>query len=85
VDDFYAARTANTTALPWSNFAPPFSDPAARLSVNRQAIMLEIIRGVYYKPRPVSDVDLKLMHRFDKLHMELPFAGDRMWQELLLL
>jgi len=25
VDDFYAARTANTTALPWSNFAPPFS------------------------------------------------------------
>ncbi|MHA7852841.1 hypothetical protein, partial [Roseovarius sp.] len=28
VDDFYAARTANTTALPWSNFAPPFSpDP----------------------------------------------------------
>jgi len=28
VDDFYAARTANTTALPWSNFAPPFSDEA---------------------------------------------------------
>ncbi|WP_158085729.1 c-type cytochrome [Henriciella aquimarina] len=26
MDDFYAARTANTTALPWSNFAPPFSD-----------------------------------------------------------
>jgi len=25
VDDFYAARTANTTALPWSTFAPPFS------------------------------------------------------------
>ncbi|PTQ66366.1 hypothetical protein C8N42_12920, partial [Celeribacter persicus] len=25
VDDFYAARTVNTTALPWSNFAPPFS------------------------------------------------------------
>jgi len=25
VDDFYAARTANMTALPWSNFAPPFS------------------------------------------------------------
>ncbi len=28
MDDFYAARTANTTALPWSNFAPPFSPPA---------------------------------------------------------
>jgi hypothetical protein len=26
VDDFYAARTANMAALPWSNFAPPFSD-----------------------------------------------------------
>jgi hypothetical protein len=25
VDDFYAARTANMAALPWSNFAPPFS------------------------------------------------------------
>jgi len=25
VDDFYAARTTNTAALPWSNFAPPFS------------------------------------------------------------
>jgi hypothetical protein len=24
VDDFYAARTANMAALPWSNFAPPF-------------------------------------------------------------
>ncbi|MDT8329358.1 MAG: ATP-binding protein, partial [Roseovarius sp.] len=35
VDDFYAARTANTTALPWSNFAPPFSifpDPAMTLA-----------------------------------------------------
>jgi hypothetical protein len=33
VDDFYAARTANMAALPWSNFAPPFSGyPAARLS-----------------------------------------------------
>ncbi|WP_211309197.1 hypothetical protein, partial [Celeribacter persicus] len=33
VDDFYAARTVNTTALPWSNFAPPFS--AARKSRRR--------------------------------------------------
>ena len=51
-------------------------DPTARLSVSRQAIVLGISRGsVYYKPRPVSDVDLKLMHRIDKLHMEFPFAG----------
>ena len=59
-------------------------DPAAKLSVSRQAIVLGISRGsVYYQPRPVSDADLKLMHRIDKLHMEFPFAGSRMLQGLL--
>ena len=47
--------------------------------------MLGISRGrVYYQPRPPSDVDLKLMHRIDKLHIELPFAGSRMLQGLLM-
>ena len=51
------------------------------LSVSRQVLVLGISRGsVYYKPRPVSDADLKLMHRIDKLHMEFPFAGSRMLQ-----
>lgn len=59
-------------------------DPTARLSVSREGIVLGISRGsVYYKPRPVSDADLKLMHRIDKLHMEFPFAGSRMLQRLL--
>ncbi|WP_273691783.1 IS3 family transposase [Ketogulonicigenium vulgare] len=59
-------------------------DPAAKLSVSRQAIVLGISRrAVYYKPRRVSDADLKLMHRIDKLHMEFPFAGSRMLQGLL--
>jgi transposase InsO family protein len=59
-------------------------DRTARLSVGRQAKVLGISRGsVYYKPRPVSDADLKLMHRIDKLHMEFPFAGSRMLQGLL--
>ena len=59
-------------------------DPTARLSVSRQANVLGISRGsVYYQPRPVSDADLKLMHRIDKLHMEFPFAGSRMLQGLL--
>ena len=59
-------------------------DPTAKLSVSRQAIMLGISRGsVYYTPRPVSDADLKLMHRIDKLHMEFPFAGSRMLRGLL--
>ena len=60
-------------------------DPTTRLSVSRQANVLGISRGsVYYQPRPVSDADLKLMHRIDKLHMEFPFAGSRMLQGLLL-
>ena len=59
-------------------------DPGAKLSVSRQAIVLGISRGsVYYRPRPVSDADLKLMHRIDKLHMEFPFTGSRMLQGLL--
>lgn len=59
-------------------------DPAAKLSISRQAVVLGISRGaVYYKPRPVSDTDLKLMHRIDKLHMEFPFAGSRMLRGLL--
>ena len=46
--------------------------------------MLGISRGsVCYKPRPVSDAGLKLMHRIDKVHMEFPFAGSRMLQGLL--
>ena len=39
--------------------------------------------SVSYTPRPVSDADLKLMHRIDKLHMEFPFAGSRILQGLL--
>ena len=57
---------------------------SAKLSVSRQAILLGISRGsVYYQPRPVSDADLKLMHRIDKLHTAFPFAGSRMLQGLL--
>ena len=59
-------------------------DPAVELSVSRQAVMLGISGGsVYYQPRPVTDANLKLMHRIDKLHMEFPFAGSRMLQGLL--
>ncbi|MFT5949732.1 MAG: putative transposase, partial [Paracoccaceae bacterium] len=59
-------------------------DRTSKLSVSRQAGALGISRGsVYYQPRPVSDADLKLMHRIDKLHMEFPFAGARMLRDLL--
>ena len=37
-------------------------DPAAKLCVSRQAVVLGISRGaVYYRPQPVSEADLKLM------------------------
>ncbi|MGX0978374.1 transposase-like protein [Roseovarius sp. MBR-51] len=41
-------------------------DPTAQLSASRQAVVLGISRGsVYYKPRPDSDADLKLLHLHD--------------------
>jgi len=59
-------------------------DPTSKLSINRQSRLLGISRGsVYYRPRPISDADLKLMYWIDKLHMELPFAGSRMLRDLL--
>jgi putative transposase len=59
-------------------------DRTAKLSVSRQASVLGISRSsVHYQPRPVSDADLKLMHQIDKLHTEVPFAGSRMLQGLL--
>ena len=47
-------------------------DPTSQLSINQQARVLGTCRGsVYYQQRPISDADLKLMHRIDKLHMGL--------------
>jgi transposase-like protein len=40
-------------------------------------------RQRHCQPRPVSDADLKLRRRTDKLHMEFPFAGARMLRDLL--
>jgi len=54
------------------------------LSIARQAKALNISRGaVYYKPRPVSVEDLKVMRRIDELHLDYPFAGSRMLRDLL--
>ena len=54
------------------------------LSVTRQAELLGMSRGtVYYLPRPLSDDDLELMRRIDKLHLEHPFMGSRMLRDQL--
>jgi len=59
-------------------------DRKHKLSITRQTKVLEISRGsVYYQSRPVSMVDLALMRRIDKLHLDYPFAGSRMLKGLL--
>jgi putative transposase len=46
--------------------------------VKRQAELLDLSRSsVYYRPRPLSPRDLKLMRRIDELHLEAPFYGAR--------
>ena len=54
------------------------------LPITKQAQVLRISRGsVYYLPRPVSAIDLEVMRRLDRLHLEFPFAGSRMLRGLL--
>jgi len=54
------------------------------LPLTRQAEALAISRGsVYYQPRAVSNADLALMKRIDRLHLDYPFAGARMLRDLL--
>ena len=54
------------------------------LPISKQAEVLRISRGsVYYLPRPVSEADLAIMRRLDRLHLEYPFAGSRMLRGLL--
>jgi len=55
-----------------------------KLSITRQASLLNISRGtVYYLPQPVSLADLALMRRIDELHLEHPFMGARMLRDQL--
>ena len=54
------------------------------LAISRQAKVLNISQGaVYYKPRPVSPEDLRVMRRIDELHLERPFAGAPMLRDFL--
>jgi putative transposase len=55
-----------------------------KLPLARQAELLNISRGtIYYKSRDVSVADLNIMHRLDALHLDYPFAGSRMLQDML--
>ena len=45
-------------------------NPGHKLSISRQAELLEMSRStIYYRPCPISDGDLMLMRRIDELHM----------------
>jgi putative transposase len=53
-------------------------DRGTELTVKRQVWLLGLSRSsVYYRPRPVSARDLKLMRCIDELHLEAPFYGAR--------
>jgi putative transposase len=60
-------------------------DPEDKLSIQKQSRLLKVSRSsVYYKPRPLSEDELKLMRAIDELHLEHPFAGSRMLRDFLL-
>ncbi len=51
---------------------------ATKHDVVRQCELLELSRSsTYYTPRTVSESDLTLMRRLDKLHLAHPFLGAR--------
>ena len=59
-------------------------DRAHDLPITKRAEALNISHGrVYYLPRPVSEADLAIMRRLDRLHLEFPCAGSRMLRGLL--
>ena len=60
-------------------------DRSHKLSVSRQAKLLNISRGsVYYRTKPTSDSDLAIMNAMDKLHLDFPFMGSRQLRRELL-
>lgn len=49
-----------------------------KLPVTRQCEILDLNRsGVYYKPVPLSAVEIELMRRIDEIHLLYPFYGSR--------
>ena len=58
--------------------------PKARLSVNRQCMLLGIARSsFYYQPRPASATELDLLNRLDRIFTEHPVYGSRRLQATL--
>jgi putative transposase len=50
----------------------------------RQCELLDVCRSsLYYRPQPVSALDLALMRRLDELHLDYPFLGARRLARML--
>lgn len=55
-----------------------------KLSLVKQCETLDVVRsGVYYKPKPVSSLELKLMRLIDEIHLNRPFLGIRRMTDAL--
>lgn len=55
-----------------------------KISKRRQCELLELNRSTaYYEPEPISEADLRLMHRTDEMFTECPFFGSRRLMEHL--
>jgi len=55
-----------------------------KFSIQKQVRLLGLSRSsFYYRPRAVSEADLKLMRQIDELHLEYPFAGSRLLRDML--
>ena len=58
--------------------------PEHALPIVRQCELVALAPSTfYYKPEPVSEVDLTIMFRLDQLHLDMPFAGARMLRDKL--
>jgi putative transposase len=50
----------------------------SQISISRQCELLELARpSYYYQPRPVSELNLKLMRRIDEIYTDTPYFGVR--------
>ena len=55
-----------------------------KLSLVKQCQILNIARsGLYYKPQPVSEVDVMLMRLIDEIHLDKPVPGIRRIKDAL--
>jgi putative transposase len=72
-------------SLDLSNKKDLVSSKLTTLSLTRQAKLLELNRTtLYYKPRPMSDYNLKILNHIDEIYVDNPDYGYRIIHQQLL-